>query len=119
MDLSVEVVFRNIVIGSSTDTPGIATPVDSFTLGTFEYGVDLNGELYIMNSSATGDQYRYLIDKDLHKWRYSADETGSIVKEDLGVVTGSRTFWIMIDADNFIWLIGSDLNGEFDSQYLQ
>lgn len=118
MDLSCEVIFKNIVI-SAGDSPGIAIPIESFKLGTFEYGVDLNGQPYIKDAGVTGDQYRYLVDKDKHKWRYSADGTGGFVKEDLGVVVSQRTFWIMIDDDDFIWLIGADLNGGFDSQYLQ
>ena len=118
MDITCEVVFKNIVIGSS-ESPGIGVPVETFKLGTFEYGVDLNGFPYIKDAGVTGDQYRYLVDKDKHKWRYSADGTGGFTKEDLGVVVSPRTFWIMIDDDGFIWLIGADLNGGFDPQYLQ
>lgn len=119
-ELQVKVRFDNITIQIGSELPGIATPVVSFKLGTFEYGVDLNGQPYIKNTGVTGgDQYRYLIDSDKHKWRYSADGTGGFTKEDLGVVVSQRTFWIMIDDDNFIWLIGADLNGGFDPQYLQ
>lgn len=119
-EVQVKVRFDNITIQVGSELPGIATPVVSFKLGTFEYGVDLNGQPYIINSGVTGgDQYRYLVDKDNHKWRYSADDNGGFTKEDLGVVVSQRTFWIMVDDDDFIWLIGADLNGGFDSQYLQ
>lgn len=117
-ELQVRVKFSNITIVGGAEIPGIVTPVRSFTLNGFIYKVDTNGQVYPESTTTGGDTYRYLTYAGT-KFRYTNDINGVLYPESSSSVSTENSFWLMIDDNNVIWIIGADNNGEFTSQYLQ
>jgi hypothetical protein len=116
IDLYVDVVFENLtVVAGAVD--GISAPVESFILNGFVYKIDTNGTIYPDSTTTGGDTFKYLVFGGV-KYKYTNDINGQLYPESSISDSGQRTFWMMIDANDVIWVVGANSNGGFDPQYL-
>jgi hypothetical protein len=116
-DLTVEVTFKNILIGGTTS--GIATPVDVFNVTGWIFEIDLNGVPQAIGNPGGGEAYFQLTDRNGGRWKIAADETGVLTKELQGYFGGARTFKVVSAENDAVWMIGIDVTGEFESFYLE
>lgn len=113
----VTVKFKNVVIGESV-SDGTTTPVESFILNGFVYKISTNGEIYPDSETTGGDTYKYLTFAGT-KFKYTNDSNGQLYPESSEPVTTKDSFWLMIDDDDVIWIVGANSNGGFNPRYLE